>query len=66
MAERIRRLVQDEAFEGAENQPGGRVTVSLGIASFPDDAATSDALINRADEALYRAKRSGRNNVQLA
>jgi len=66
MAERIRRLVQDEAFEGAQNQPGGRVTVSLGVASFPDDATTSDALINRADEALYRAKRSGRNNVQLA
>lgn len=66
MAERIRRLVQDESFEGGQNQPGGRVTVSMGIASYPDDAATSDALINRADEALYRAKRSGRNNVQLA
>jgi diguanylate cyclase (GGDEF)-like protein len=66
VAERIRRLVQDEPFEGAENQPGGRVTISLGVASFPDDALTSDALINRADEALYRAKRSGRNNVQLA
>ncbi len=66
IAERIRRLVHDEAFEGAQNQPGGRVTVSLGVASFPNNAATSDALINRADEALYRAKRSGRNNVQLA
>ncbi len=65
-AERIRFLVESEEFQGGENQPGGRVTISMGVAGFPEDACTTDALINRADEALYRAKRSGRNNVQLA
>lgn len=65
-AERIRSRVESERFEGGQNQPGGRVTISMGVASFPEDADTADRLINRADEALYKAKRSGRNNVQLA
>jgi len=66
VAERIRALVEAEPFEGAENQPGGRVTISMGVAGHPEDAGTTDALINLADEALYRAKRSGRNRVELA
>lgn len=65
-AERIRSLVEAERFEGGQNQPTGSVTISMGVASFPEDASSADALINRADEALYKAKRSGRNNVQLA
>lgn len=65
-AERIRYLVAETNFEGGENQPMGRVTISVGVATFPGDAASGDELINKADEALYKAKRSGRNNVQLA
>ena len=64
--EAIRKLIESEPFEGGERQPGGRVTVSMGVACFPEDAPSSEALINRADQALYRAKRSGRNHVQLA
>jgi diguanylate cyclase (GGDEF)-like protein/PAS domain S-box-containing protein len=41
----------------------GRFTASLGVASYPEDATTRDALIDRADEALYAAKRSGRDRV---
>ncbi|MEW6278298.1 MAG: sensor domain-containing diguanylate cyclase [Candidatus Eremiobacterota bacterium] len=66
IAERIRGLVADEHFEGGQNQPMGRVTISLGVAAFPEDAQSGDELINRADQALYRAKHAGRNNVQLA
>ncbi len=38
-------------------------TVSVGVASFPDDGQTMDALVGRADRALYKAKNSGRNKV---
>jgi len=41
----------------------GPVTVSLGVAAFPDHAKESEELLRRADEALYLAKQSGRNRV---
>jgi diguanylate cyclase (GGDEF)-like protein len=39
------------------------VTVSIGVANFPDDAADEDELIQRSDKALYEAKQKGRNRV---
>jgi diguanylate cyclase (GGDEF)-like protein len=45
---------------------GGRVTVSVGIAAFPAHGTTPEALITRADAALYEAKKSGRNRIALA
>jgi diguanylate cyclase (GGDEF)-like protein len=46
---------------------GGRpVTLSLGVATFPDDALDASSLISAADKALYRAKSTGRNRVQAA
>ena len=65
-AERIRQQVESTRFEGGENQPMGKVTISMGVAQFPEDADNAEELINQADQALYRAKRGGRNNVQLA
>ena len=41
----------------------GNVTVSIGLAMFPDDADTADSVLHRADEALYQAKAAGRNRV---
>ncbi len=63
MAERIRRVVQDHVFPFEEDQPGRNLTVSMGIAGFPEDAGDSEGLIDNADRALYRAKLTGRNRV---
>jgi len=62
-AERIVRSVAAHAFLGGEGQPGGRVTVSIGVATYPDDGVTAESLLVQADQALYRAKESGRNTV---
>jgi diguanylate cyclase (GGDEF)-like protein len=62
-AERLRRLVEQQEFAGFH--PGFSVTISLGIAEFADGESV-DQCIARADAALYGAKRSGRNRVQIA
>ncbi|MBF0386992.1 MAG: GGDEF domain-containing protein, partial [Candidatus Omnitrophica bacterium] len=42
------------------------ITVSAGVAGFPDDAGARDELIQKADAALYEAKKKGRNRVCLS
>jgi len=64
VAERIRRMVQQEAIM-IDNIPV-RVTASLGVAVSDDGKMNAADLINRADQALYQAKAQGRNQVQLA
>lgn len=64
--ERLRRAVEEASFEGADVLPRGRLTVSLGVAGYPDHAQTADGLIQMADRALYRAKEAGRNCVRSA
>lgn len=63
-AERIRTTVADAELPGASSQPGGRITVSVGVAVGPGDDAT--ALHKAADSSLYEAKRLGRNRVVTA
>ncbi len=62
-AGRIRRLIAATAFPHAEKQPSGRVTVSGGVAVWPMDSDDVDTLLRLADEALYAAKRAGRDRV---
>lgn len=66
-AERIRKAVAGSIFTTVEEGEGKgreiRVTVSAGIAAFPEHGSTPSLLIERADQALYKAKRSGRNRV---
>jgi two-component system cell cycle response regulator len=60
VSERIRKAFDSSPFVG----PGGAptlVTLSLGVASVPNHAANASELITAADQALYRAKRQGRN-----
>lgn len=67
-AERVRVAVESEEFPVTRmNSPGGpathRVTISIGVAAYPDDATDPIHLVELADSALYRAKRSGRNRI---
>ncbi len=65
-AERLRQTVEEHTFPREESQPGGNLTISIGVASHPSDASTPLDLIAKADEALYRAKSEGRNKVSCA
>ena len=65
-AEDIRAQVENFPFKGRESQPLEKVTISLGLAEFPDDADESSLLLKKADDALYRAKSEGRNRVVWA
>jgi diguanylate cyclase (GGDEF)-like protein len=62
-AERIREQIANYDFPYGDRQPGGRLTVSGGVATWPHDGADVDTLLRRADEGLYQAKRAGRNRV---
>ena len=62
-AESVREAVQEHEFPGGQNQPGGRVTLSAGVSTFPWDASDEESLIKGADKNLYRAKELGRNQV---
>ncbi len=61
-AERVRARVE-ETF--ARAVAGGRITISLGVA-INDASRDADDIVQRADDALYRAKRTGRNRVAVA
>lgn len=65
MAERIRTVVDETEFDGEEVMPMGRLTISIGVATFPAHAASKGRLIEASDRALYKAKAAGRNCVVL-
>jgi two-component system, cell cycle response regulator len=65
-AERIRSVIESTAFSIIrQGKPAGehKVTISIGVSTFPDDSVDPIELVEMADSALYRAKREGRNRV---
>ncbi len=66
MGEKLRRYIENFPFPGRETQPLQKVTISVGIATFPEDGKERPELVQRADEAMYRAKKLGRNSVWTA
>jgi diguanylate cyclase (GGDEF)-like protein len=65
-ASRMRELVERREFPMMQINRMLRVTISVGVAVYPHDGATSTDLISRADAALYFAKKNGKNQVALA
>ncbi len=65
LAYRILKEVRESKFDGDHTQPTGSLTVSIGVASFPDHATTADGLVRCADQALYAAKKSGKNTIEI-
>ena len=66
LAERVRSLVAQHPFEHRDVQPAGRITVSVGVASFPADGTGPSEVLVMADKALYKAKEGGRDRVIVA
>lgn len=64
LAESLRLRIKNHVFPMEEKQPNKDLTVSMGVASFPSrNVVSSDTLLERADKALYKAKKQGRNRV---
>jgi two-component system, cell cycle response regulator len=61
VAEEIRRRVETQIFE--RDEVAATTTISIGVASYPEDGTTHQELTHAADAALYRAKRAGGNTV---
>ena len=64
--EKIRATIESYDFPFGDKQPFGKLTISGGIAGFPEDGRNSSELLRAADQALYQAKRAGRNRVLAA
>ncbi len=65
-AERLRRGVEDLEIPHEARTPAGLVTISAGVAMLPPNSSKSaDELLKEADEALYKAKEAGRNNIMV-
>ncbi len=58
-------LVISKTFKKREIQPNGHISVSLGTATYPTDAQMTRELVERADFAMYKAKKDGKNKVAV-
>jgi diguanylate cyclase (GGDEF)-like protein len=63
LLERLMGILQAREFSDPRTGAAIRITVSAGVAGFPEDSTDSDDLVRLADKAMYHAKKSGRNMV---
>jgi diguanylate cyclase (GGDEF)-like protein len=66
VAERIRASIAEHLFTTTTGTSIGNITVTIGLASFPEDAQEKIELIDRADKGLYQGKTSGKNRICVA
>jgi two-component system cell cycle response regulator len=66
IAERVRKAVAEHPLAASVVKEGIPITISLGVASFPADGTTGNEVVEQADQAMYWAKRLGRNQVRTA
>lgn len=64
-ADRLREMISQQPFPHRENQPLGFISISGGVASFPEDGNSIHTLIQNADKLLYQAKAEGKNRIML-
>ena len=60
---KLRQVVAAQPFPHEEKQPGGVLSVSVGVSFYPDDSKDARDLIEKADQALYYSKAAGRDRV---
>ncbi len=63
LAEKLRNIIVEHAFYNEEIKQNCQITISIGVACFPEDNDNPSELIKSADKALYHAKQTGRNKV---
>ncbi|HDL03962.1 MAG TPA: diguanylate cyclase [candidate division Zixibacteria bacterium] len=63
IGERIRQSIETSTFGGSDGIPELSVTVSVGVSSYPENGKPNEELLSVVDQALYRAKGSGKNKV---
>ena len=63
LAQRINKAVSEKEFH-LNGVNMGTITISVGVATFPDNAQSAQELIEKADQGLYYAKEHGRNQVK--
>ncbi|MBW8773346.1 MAG: GGDEF domain-containing protein, partial [Gemmatimonadetes bacterium] len=66
LAERIRTAIATERFSVDGGNADVGVTISIGVALFPEHGKSAEAIVAAADQALYRSKQGGRDRVTVA
>ncbi len=64
-AERVRQKIHQHAFSSLKYLLSKKLSISVGVAVYPYDADSVEGLIHKADSALYKAKKAGKNGVSL-
>jgi diguanylate cyclase (GGDEF)-like protein len=65
LSSRIMKGVRAASFEGERLMPSGSLTISIGVACFPEHATNAEDLIRASDQALYAAKKAGGNTIKM-
>jgi len=66
IADRLREIIKNNPFSHEEILPSKHLTVSIGLATFPENGSTPPELITSSDKALYQAKHKGKNSTCCA